>query len=322
MKRKGIRKTITMITLVAMLFAALFGNFGGSAYKVEAKSKMKTLKSSDYSKMIQGGLNKTQITELLSFIAPRYGNLKGKALSNKGKNPFMFIILGYHLKHYDNTEQLKVHSNWYSFDIKYINKYLSSFSNFRYKKNRVYQKGDKNKDSYGAYTDKKKLHVWEGGLGWEKYAKINSAKYDKNKLVITFTNYMMYDKGAKYKAIFKKQKNGKYKLTSINMATQYYDMTSGSTQHYATLRGKVVAFKGTNIYGEKTTLYKLKLSAPLRVKTVLKGEITLKSVYIGAKENVKGFVKKNVGKTININGPMFEGSNGFTLAITAEKQVK
>ena len=322
MKRKGIRKTITMITLVAMLFASLLGNFGGTAYKVEAKSKMKTLKSSDYSKLIQGGLNKTQVTELLSYIAPNYGTLKGKALSNKGKDPFMFIILGYNLRHDDNTERLKVHSNWYSFDIKYINKYLSSFSSYRYKKNKVYKKGDVNTDSCGAYTDKKKLHIWLGGIGWERSGKINSAKYNKSKLEIRFSNYFMGSLDGEYKAIFKKQKNGKYKLTSISLIYQYYDMTSGSYQHYATLRGKIVAFKGANIYGEKTTLYKLKLSVPLRVKTVMKGEVTLKSVYIGAKENAKDFIKKNVGKTINIYGPMFEGSNGFTLAITAEKQVK
>jgi hypothetical protein len=304
---------------VAIILSA-FGNVNTGFYEVEAAGSMKNMKTSDYSKMIQGGLNKTQLTDLLSYIAPESGILKGKALNNKGKDSFMLIVVGNNLKHYDNSAQMKYHSNWYSFDIKYINKYLSSFSNYKYKPNKVYEKGDIYSDTSGVYTDKKKLHVYCPGIGWELHAKINSAKYDNKKMVITFTNYFLTEKKGTYKAVLKKQKNGKYKIESVALSTQYYDMTTNSYSHYATLRGKVVAFSGTDDHGEKATLYKLVLSTPLKVKTRLKGEITVKSVYLGV--YVKDFVKNSVGKTISVYGPMYEGSNGYPLAITAEKKVK
>lgn len=317
MKTKHLMKYLISIFLAVAIILSAFGNVNTGFYEVEAAGSMKNMKTSDYSKMIQGGLNKTQITELLSYIAPDYGTLKGTALSNKAKEPFMFIILGYHMKHGENAEQKKKYANWYSFNLKYLNKYLSSFSTYKYKPNKVYEKSDR---GLGAYTDKKNLYVYCGGLGWEEYAKINSAKYDNKKIVITFTQYFMQDKEAKYEALLKKQSNGKYKLVSIKKTMGYYDMTTNSYSHYATLRGKVVAFSGTDDHGEKATLYKLVLSTPLKVKTRLKGEITVKSVYLGV--YVKDFVKDSVGKTISVYGPMYEGSNGYPLAITAEKKVK
>ena len=44
---------------------------------------------------------------------------------------------------------------------------------------------------------------------------ISSAKYDKKKLVIKFGVYSDNHKEYNCKAIFKKQKNGKYKLNKI-----------------------------------------------------------------------------------------------------------
>lgn len=325
--KKTIKNLLTVIMVGLLLFGGMIipsGN-GCDVFTIsvaQAANKKKKLKKSDYSRLIEGGLTKKQVTELLSYIAPNEGTLKGKALDDKGKDSFMFIIVGYNIKHTTDEERLKVHSNWYDFKIKDINKYLSAFSSFRYKPNTVYQEGDLDTDSSGAYTDDEELHIYEGGIGWMKYAKITSAYYDSKEIVINFDNYCAEDKETKHQACFKKQKNGKYKLKSVKIVSQYLNMKSGEYPHYATLRGKIYTKKGTNTHGEKTTLYFLKLSVPLRANTVLKGEVTIKNVYIGEKQFAKDFVKKNVGKTIKIYGPLFEGSNGYTLAITAEEQIK
>ncbi len=135
------KKTIKNLLTIIMVMLLLSGGMiipSGNGYDVstvavaKAATKKKKLNKSGYSRLIEGGLTKKQVTELLSYIAPNEGTLKGKALDDKGKDIFMFIIVGYNIKHTTDEERLKVHSNWYDFKIKDINKYLSSFSSFRY----------------------------------------------------------------------------------------------------------------------------------------------------------------------------------------------
>ena len=69
MKTKHLMKYLISIFLAVAIILSAFGNVNTGFYEVEAAGSMKNMKTSDYSKMIQGGLNKTQITELLSYIS-------------------------------------------------------------------------------------------------------------------------------------------------------------------------------------------------------------------------------------------------------------
>lgn len=224
MKVKSIKK-ISIILLLAIVLSCLSNGFTASTKSVsnvEAGS-MKQLKSSQYKKMIQGGLTETEVRSLLAALTAYQDNHKIKTLNKKNLNfkgrdvaignlGALFLVHGY--------DKAKIINNRYAFSITKMNKLISSFSNFKFSKNRSYYNKFKN---LATYTDSKYIYLNYGDEGYSSYIVVKNAKYNSQKIDIT---YELHDSlveenlGSKknlgnYKATFMKQKNGKYKLTTI-----------------------------------------------------------------------------------------------------------
>ena len=225
MKVKSIKK-ISIILAVAIILSFLSNGVSTSTRSlsdVEAGS-MKQLKSSQYKKMIQGGLTEIEVRRLLGFLTNYQDNRKIKSLNKKnlnflgrdvanGKQTMFFdIVYGF--------DKAKIIDNRRVYSITKTNKLLSSYSNFKFKKWTKYHFSN---GELSTYTDDKYVHPMIGSEGYSAYIIIKTAKYNSQKIDITYElhdSLLEENLGAKknlgnYKATFMKQKNGKYKLTTI-----------------------------------------------------------------------------------------------------------
>ncbi|MCR5544816.1 MAG: hypothetical protein K6F55_11840 [Eubacterium sp.] len=208
MKKQNIKKIISIISLVAFLSTTIFSSFNAEGY-VEAAGKMKKLKSSQYEKMIQGGMTKEETKLLLSYLSYGKRNRSRKQITKSFKeyqDSLLCILFATRL-----TDDGKF---GFKYNIKKVNRLLSSFCGFRFKKNKKYKH---------AKTDSKHLTFSSSGGGYDSYIVIKSAKYNSKKIEIKYEehNYLSehvaghkFSEGT-YKATFKRLKNGKYTLSYI-----------------------------------------------------------------------------------------------------------
>ena len=135
---KTLHRRITAFALL-IAFAISAFNVTYSTGTVEAASSMKTLKKSDYKKMIQGNLTMQETKTLLALITDKNKSLTKKAIYNRtkagGYYGMMFTIFRDRLQTtYDNNKHVRI------VKLSRINKLLSSYTTFRYKKNKKYRK--------------------------------------------------------------------------------------------------------------------------------------------------------------------------------------
>ena len=213
MKKKNIKKIITIITLILLLFTVSFEGYSSStSFTVEAGS-MKKLKAGQFKKKIEGGLNKKQTCDLLAYLSGPSMNAKTwNAHLKTGNYSMLFVIFKYRL----GSEYVTGVGTRYN--LKAVNKLLSSFTTFRYKKNKTY--------SSLLYTDGTFLYVLAGGTPNYNYIDMKSAKINSKKIEITYVLHNSMSEAAvksstglgTYKAVFVKQKNKKYRLKSIRIS--------------------------------------------------------------------------------------------------------
>ena len=188
--------------ILTVLLVATFAPMGNA----DAAGKSKNLKSSQYKKMIQGGLSKTDTRFIIDLC---YGNTnwesgKHKYLMTKDAD-FLTILRIKFSRIYVSSGKYK---GFVGIKLSSMNKFISSFTSFKYKKNKNY--------SDIVKTDSKYVYIMDFGIGFNGSDKITSAKYDKQKLQITVVNYAdPFDDYYKLKGTFKKLKNGKYRLVSV-----------------------------------------------------------------------------------------------------------
>lgn len=211
MKKGFIKRVISFVVLVLLLFSYSASDAIGS---VEASGKMKTLKKNQYSKLIEGGMTKNQFETILATVTYRNpSGLTSKQLSKVHTKTEMINLIIYRLRGMEiyKSKQYKK-QNYIS--IKEANKIMASFTSFRFKKNKKY--------SYSMYTDKKNVHMFYGA-GYSDYIITKNAKYNNEKIVITYELHddLQEENAGKlvcrgvYKATLIKRKNGKYRLNSI-----------------------------------------------------------------------------------------------------------
>lgn len=210
---KTLHRRITAFALL-IAFAISAFNVTYSTGTVEAASSMKTLKKSDYKKMIQGNLTMQETKTLLALITDKNKSLTKKAIYNRtkagGYYGMMFTIFRDRLQTtYDNNKHVRI------VKLSRINKLLSSYTTFRYKKNKKY--------SEHLYSDSKNLYIGFGERGYSSYVVVKSAKYNSKRIEI---RYELHDDlveenaghkvvQGKFKATFTVLKNGKYRLVNI-----------------------------------------------------------------------------------------------------------
>ena len=208
MNRKTVKKIISAILTLAIIITMV----GGYKFNdVEATGAMKTLKASQYSKMIQGGLTKDETCLLLALQTPDRASRSQKVMTQRIKSGTEIML--FHM--FRTRLNPKYKNGKYIYKIDDVNKLVSSYTKFKFQKNKKYAKW--------LYSDNKNLYLLAGGEGFDSYIKIVTAQYNSNKIVIKYKLYHYLDEVAygypkstgTYNATFVKLNNGKYRLYSI-----------------------------------------------------------------------------------------------------------
>ena len=167
---------------------------------------MKKVPKSKYKKLIKGKLTKKQLRNVINAVMI--------ACSGKKMSKNQIRNTGYIKKRkwYIYVHACAFGKNSHNgIKIKTANRILSSFTTFRYKKNRLYKTKD---PDYYAKTSSKRVSLYMPATGIGGYVTIKAARYNSRKMVILYT--LSYDTPlGYYKAILKKDKSKKFKLVRI-----------------------------------------------------------------------------------------------------------
>ncbi len=168
----------------------------------------KKVTKSKYKKLVKGKLSKKQLRNVIaavmyecSFADNLPKKISKKKIRKAGSRKNRVRYLGVHATAFNGTK----------IKIKTANRILSSFTNFRYKRNRVYDEGYSS-----AKTNSKRVTI-NSPYGRCIDTKIRSVRYSSKKMVVLFTQRTEFRNAYyfNYKAILKKDKSKKFRLVRI-----------------------------------------------------------------------------------------------------------
>lgn len=227
-KRKSIIKALTLIMLIfccAMLVACgENSNKDKDADKVnsdkDASSEWIEIKSEDeYPELIDGDISVDGLIKALYYFEEPTNSDKIKKKFEKYGGFYIAIIFGPSETTIDDVPYDKVH---YVYDIDDVNETICGITKFKFEKNKNYYEVDGEK----GYTDDQSFHnilTITGDIS-NRHIELKDGRYNDSILEINFEDMEMesIDPEAEpisvkpCRAIFKKNKNGKFTLDSVN----------------------------------------------------------------------------------------------------------
>ncbi len=211
------------------------------------------LKKNQYSKYIEGKVTEKQFAGILNIIMDRYHEyqtIDEKLISIDGEAASLFPLVKKLTSYRENDKEQANNSC----SIEEINQKLSSFTDFRFTPDAIYQPAySKNEE---LYTDGTNLHIHPKGQATK--ITITSAKLYAEEMAVVFKYTGAYDKhlnqssneyseyyetshkmSEKYVAVLKKQSNDKYKLVKINLKDSNGMRTVAENEFEKLIKGKL-----------------------------------------------------------------------------------
>lgn len=208
------RNGILVVLLCVMLLA---GNLCAPALRlreVHAEASMKTVKESQYPKLIKGKLTKEQLEWVLEAVTHMGfdGNTKktvgAKKIDKLAESTIHIVMVMGFESILTNKKEINGHSIDSTYLLTDVNRILSSYSTLRYKAKTDY--------GGGIVTDADFFYLYGGGFGWNERSEILSAKYDSKKMVIQFRQVDMLSDSVGDSFVATLKKSGKkYVLKKI-----------------------------------------------------------------------------------------------------------
>ena len=182
---------------------------------------MKNVTADEYEQLVKGELSKEQLGNVLNAVMEACANVDG---STDMINEKMIEEAG--LQQETDKSYLLIHGAAFglggmegiqSIKIETANRILSSFTTYRYEKNRLYKTDD---PYFYAETDSENVTIQAPTESVIGHSEISSARYDSEKMIMLFTQYFGYEDEFvyQYKAILEKDETGKFKLVRIEKA--------------------------------------------------------------------------------------------------------